>query len=240
MQISRRDMFRYVAAGSAVAGITALSSTTTSVGVAQARSFGTLIDYSAGVPSAASIREAGYDGAIRYVSDRRPGAEWMMGKPMRADEAQALRNAGLSVVSCYQYGKGATADWRGGCEAGKRHAARGLELHLAAGGPEDRPIYASIDDNPTILDFVTQIAPYLVGWQSVVGKANTGIYANSGTLDLAMLAGLGSWYWQHNWGTPVGYVHPRAHLHQFEIDKRSVDGIGIDRNNILQPDYGQW
>jgi hypothetical protein len=57
---------------------------------------------------------------------------------------------------------------------------------------------------------------------------------------LARVAGIGSWYWQHNWGTPKGFVHPAAHLHQIEIDQRFIDGIGVDLNNVLQPEYGQW
>ncbi|QNG18041.1 DUF1906 domain-containing protein [Rhodococcus triatomae] len=237
MQISRRELFKYAAAGSAVAGVAAF---TTGTGVAPAQSLGTLIDYSADVPSASAIKDAGYAGVIRYVSDRRPGAEWMLGKPFRASEAEALLAAGLAVVSCYQYGKGPTADWRGGYDAGVKHARRGLELHRAAGGPEGRPIYASIDDNPTEIEFATMIAPFLLGWHSVLGRENVGVYANSKTIDLALVAGLGSWYWQHNWGTPQGYVHPAAHLHQFEIDKRTVDGVGIDRNSILKADYGRW
>ena len=60
------------------------------------------------------------------------------------------------------------------------------------------------------------------------------------TIDLATVAGLGSWYWQHNWGTPKGYVHQAAHLHQVQIDKGRVDGIAVDINNILKADYGQW
>ncbi|WP_307829716.1 DUF1906 domain-containing protein [Antrihabitans stalagmiti] len=238
MQVSRRELFRYAAAGSCALGAAAMG---VNAAVAQADSdLGTLIDYSGGVPSADAILEAGHVGAIRYVSDRRKGAEWMMGKPLRAEEAEALTDAGLEIVSCYQFGKGTTADWRGGLEAGKRHADRGLELHLAAGGPANRPIYASIDDNPTPIEFATMIAPYLLGWQAVVGKENTGVYANSPTIDLATAAGLGSWFWQHDWGTPEGYVHPDAQLHQFEIDKRRIDGIGIDLNSILAPDYGQW
>ncbi|MBF6210825.1 DUF1906 domain-containing protein [Nocardia puris] len=231
--LSRRKLFAYTAAAAAV-GITATA------GRASAASLGTLIDYSGGVPSATAIRDAGHLGVIRYVSDRRPGAEWMAGKPLRANEVEALNEAGLKIVSCYQFGKGPTADWRGGLEAGKKHAERGLELHLAAGGPEDRPIYASIDDNPTAVEFATMIAPYLLGWEAVLGKRNVGVYANTPTIDLARAAGLGSWFWQHNWGTPKGYVHPAAHLHQFEIDKRAIDGIGIDLNNILKPEYGQW
>jgi hypothetical protein len=232
--VSRRDLFAYAAAA-AVVGVTAAAAP-----AAARPSLGTLIDYAGGVPSAAAIRDAGHVGVIRYVSDRRPGAEWMAGKPLRSAEVDDLKAAGLQIVSCYQFGKGPTADWRGGLEAGKRHAERGLALHRAAGGPDNVPIYASIDDNPSAVDFATMIAPYLLGWQAVLGKENTGVYANTPTIELARTAGLGAWYWQHNWGTPKGFVHPAAHLHQFEIDKQSIDGVGIDVNNVLTPEYGQW
>jgi hypothetical protein len=232
--VSRRELFAYAAAAAAL-GITAGAPRASATVV-----LGTLVDYAGGVPAAAAIRDAGHIGVIRYVSDRRPGAEWMEGKPLRAREVDQLHAAGLTIVSNYQFGKGPTADWRGGLEAGRKHAARGLELHLAAGGPEDRPIYASIDDNPSPVDFVAMIAPYILGWESVVGKENTGIYANAPTIELARAAGLGSWYWQHNWGTPKGFVHPSAHLHQIEIDKRAIDGVGVDINNVLAPEYGQW
>ncbi|GAA3195344.1 hypothetical protein GCM10020255_096930 [Rhodococcus baikonurensis] len=59
-------------------------------------------------------------------------------------------------------------------------------------------------------------------------------------IDAMISAGVGTWFWQHNWGSPAGYVHPRANLHQFEIDKRKVDGVGVDLNSILTRDYGQW
>ncbi|WP_405161045.1 DUF1906 domain-containing protein [Nocardia sp. NBC_01499] len=232
ISVSRRELFGYAAAAAAI-GLTATAKP------AAAADFGTLIDYAGGVPSAESIKDAGHRGVIRYVSDRRPGAEWMEGKPLRANEVDELHAADLRIVSCYQFGKGPTADWRGGLEAGKKHAQRGLDLHRAAGGPDDVPIYAAIDDNPTPVDFATMIAPYLLGWQSVLGKENTGMYANAPTIELARAAGLGSWYWQHNWGSN-GVVHPAAHLHQFEIDKRSIDGIGVDLNRALAAEYGQW
>ncbi|MFE7743471.1 DUF1906 domain-containing protein [Nocardia sp. NPDC057455] len=234
ISVSRRDLFAYAAAA-AVVGVTAAATP-----AAAQPSLGTLIDYAGGVPSAAAIRDAGHVGVIRYVSDRRPGAEWMAGKPLRSAEVDDLKAAGLQIVSCYQFGKGPTADWRGGLEAGKRHAERGLALHRTAGGPDNVPIYASIDDNPSAVDFATMIAPYLLGWQAVLGKENTGVYANTPTIELARTAGLGAWFWQHNWGTPKGFVHPAANLHQFEIDKRSIDGVGIDVNNVLTPEYGQW
>jgi hypothetical protein len=246
MRTNRRQ-FAQLAAGGALAAIT-LATATGAAGAAPwpdppypgAPNPGMLVDYARGIPSAAAIRAAGYAGAIRYVSDRRAGAEWMTGKPLLADEATALRAAGLCVVSCYQYGKGPTADWRGGFAAGVRHARRGLELHTAAGGPVRRPIYASIDDNPTAAQFDTRIAPYLTGWRSVVGPANLGVYANAPTIERARRAGLGAWFWQHDWGTPRGFVHPAAQLHQLPGGGHDVAGVDVDRNVILRPDYGQW
>lgn len=235
MQVSRRGLFKFAAAGTAAAGVAALA------GPAAANAGpATLIDYSAGVPSPLGIRLAGHVGAIRYVSDRRPGAEWMLGKPVQFGEAAAMAAFGLQIVSCYQFGKGQTSDWRGGYDAGIRHAQRGLELHRAAGGPENCPIYASIDDNPSAWEFDNLIAPYLRGWEDVLGRRNVGVYANTPTIDRCLTAGVGALFWQHNWGSPAGYVHPAAHLHQFEIDKRRIEGIGIDLNSILKPQYGQW
>ncbi|RMI35723.1 DUF1906 domain-containing protein [Nocardia stercoris] len=222
------------------AAATALGLTGTGTARADDGDLGTLLDYAGGVPSAAAIRAAGHAGAIRYVSDRRPGAEWMAGKPLLRREVDDLRSAGLAIVSCYQFGKGPTADWRGGLEAGKKHAARGLILHIAAGGPDNAPIYASIDDNPSADDFDSMIGPYMQGWQSVLGPERTGMYANSPTIDRAHDAGLAAFFWQHDWGTPAGYVHPAANLHQNAGDQCSVDDITADVNSILSQRFGAW
>lgn len=239
MSLSRRDVLKFAAATPAALGLGALNAGLTPT-VAAGESLGLLLDYAAGVLKAADIRAAGALGAIRYVSDRRPGAEWMLGKPIQLSEARDLYQAGLKIVSNYQFGKQATADWLGGQPAGIAHAKRGWELHTAAGGPTGAPIYVSIDDNPTAEQYRQQVAPYLRGWESVIGHQRVGIYANSKTIEWALQDGLASWFWQHNWGSPRGYVHPAAHLHQFEIDARSVAGVGVDLNNILKPQFGQW
>ena len=236
MPVSRRDLLKFAAAAPAAAGLGALSTPAP----AAADSLGLLFDYAAGVLSAADIKAAGGVGAIRYVSDRRPGAEWMLGKPIQLAEARDLYQAGLKIVSNYQFGKQATADWRGGQAAGVTHAKRGWELHTAAGGPIAAPVYASIDDDPTPDQYTQLIAPYLRGWESVLGHQRVGVYGNSKVIEWALQDGLGSWFWQHNWGTPSGFIHPAAHLHQFEIDARKVAGIGVDLNNILKPQFGQW
>ena len=240
MSITRRDLLKLAAAAApAAAGVGTIASTLLAPS-ATAAPLGVLLDYAAGVIPAADLRASGAVGAIRYVSDPRPGGEWMKGKPIQLAEARDLYHNGLKIVSCYQFGKQETADWLGGQEAGVRHGQRGWQLHVAAGGSSGAPIYASIDDDPTPDQYHQLVAPYLRGWESVIGHQRVGVYANAPTIEWARQDGLGSYYWQHNWGSPPGFVHPAAHLHQVEIDKRSVGGVGVDINQILKPNFGQW
>lgn len=109
---------------------------------------GTVIDYSGGVPSAASVRAAGHLGAVRYVSERRPGADWMVGKPVSRGETTDFAAHGLGVASVYQFGRAQTADWLAGAAGAAQHAPKAIALHAAAGGPAGRPVYVAIDDNP--------------------------------------------------------------------------------------------
>ena len=240
MAISRRDLLKYAAAAPAAVGLGAGLQSVLGATTASAAPHGVLLDYAAGVLSASDIRSAGALGAIRYVSDRRPGGQWMLGKPIQLPEARDLYKGGLKIVSCYQYGKESTADWLGGHAAGVQHAQRGFALHTAAGGPVGAPIYASIDDDPTPAQYKAQVAPYLRGWESVLGHQRVGVYANSKTIEWAVQDGLGSYFWQHNWGSPGGVAHPAAALHQVEIDKQHVGGVGVDVNHILKPRFGQW
>ncbi len=238
MSVSRRDVLKLAAA---TPGLLGLGVAAVSLCAAPASAaLGTLLDYAAGVIPASEVRAAGAVGSIRYVSDRRPGGNWMLGKPIQITEARDLSSNGLKIVSCYQYGKGSSADWLGGAGAGLKHAERGMQLHAAAGGPANAPIYASIDDDPSHDQYKEQVVPYLRAWESVIGHQRTGVYANSKTIDWALQDGLGSYFWQHNWGSPKGFTHPAASLHQVEIDKRSVGGVGVDINEIVRPQFGQW
>ena len=113
-------------------------------------------------------------------------------------------------------------------------------MHTAAGGPVGAPIYTSIDDDPTFDQYKSQVAPYLRGWERVLGHQRVGVYANSKTIEWALQDGLGAYFWQHNWGSPGRVAHAAANLHQVEIDKQKVAGVGVDINHILKPTFGQW
>ena len=121
-----------------------------------------------------------------------------------------------------------------------QHAKRGMELHAAAGGPAGAPIYASIDDDPSYDQYKSRSFRICGPGSRWSGTSGPGVYANSKTIDWALHDGLGSYFWQHNWGSPKGFTHPAAHLHQVEIDKRNVGGVGVDVNEILKPQFGQW
>lgn len=208
---------------------------------AQGRVLGTVIDYSGGVPSGASVKAAGHMGAVRYVSQRRPGANWMIGKPVTLAETRDFANHGLATASVYQFGKAETADWKRGAAGAATHAPQAIALHRAAGGPTGRPIYVAIDDNPTWAQYDTQIRPYLQAFNTALTAAGytMGIYGNYSTIDWAIRDGLGRYFWMHNWGSG-GRIHPRTTIHQVRIDRDTVGGVVVDINNVYAQDWGQW
>lgn len=208
---------------------------------AQGRVYGTVIDYAAGVPSASSVRAAGHMGAVRYVSERRPGANWMLGKPVTLAETEAYRANGLATASVYQFGRAETADWLGGAASAARHAPDAIRLHRAAGGPTGRPIYVAIDDNPTRAQYDNQIRPYLRAFQAALAVAGyqTGVYGNYNVIQWCVDDGIGAFYWQHDWGSG-GRIHPRTTIHQKAKWVATIDGVQVDINNVYAADWGQW
>lgn len=204
-----------------------------------------LLDYSAGVPTADEVANAGFVGAIRYTAPARE--EWMGGKPLGKAEADALRARGLFVVSNYQFAKGGneTSDWLRGRAGGVADSETGLRCHKEAGGPDDAPIYVSVDANPGDANLRDKVLPYLTAWQERIGRERLGVYGNRQTIQFCIDNGIGSFFWQHGWdgrkkGLPID-VHPDAHLLQYQIDT-TVPGvkIGVDKNRILKDSFGAW
>lgn len=210
---------------------------------AQGRILGTVIDYAAGVPSAASIRAAGHLGAVRYVSQRRPGTEsWMVGKPVTLAETDSLAQHNLQTASVYQFGRAETADWLRGAAGALEHAPQAIALHVAAGGPTGRPIYIAIDDDPTRAQYENQIRPYLRAFSAALQAAGyqTGVYGNYHVVEWCTQDGIGEFFWMHDWGSG-GRIHPRTTIHQLpERQQRVIDGVTVDINHVYATDWGQW
>jgi len=252
---SRREVLRYalpaVASAIAVPGVVA-SAFGTPTASAQPL---LLIDFATRLVQPAQIKAAGYDGALVYVSQLRPGATFDF-KPVTREFTDGMRALGLHVVSIYQYGKpgwvNSPSDFTRGYDGGVADAQTALALHSAAGGPASAPIFFSVDEPLDNKAWSTLAAPWFRGINSVLGAGRTGIYGGVNELGWAIADGVVGasttpgyrWAWQTKaWSG--GKRAPGAVLFQREVVTASdpgaiIDGVSVDVDDILAPDFGQW
>ncbi|MCT1410278.1 DUF1906 domain-containing protein [Corynebacterium accolens] len=236
--LSRRGLLKASALALTAGAIGAAAPSAAALGPVR----GTIIDFSSGIPSPAAIKRAGHIGAIRYVSNKRPGAAWMTGKPVTLQEAAANAAAGLPTASVYQFGRAETADWKQGAAGAAIHAPQAISLHKAAGGPTHRPIYIAIDDNPTREHYTQFIRPYLQAFSKALSVAGyqTGVYGNYNTIEWASQDGIGTFYWMHDWGSN-GKIHPKTTIHQLpQSRQQTIENVIVDVNEVYASDWGQW
>lgn len=236
--LSRRGLLKASALALTAGAIGAAAPSAAALGPVR----GTIIDFSSGIPSPAAIKRAGHIGAIRYVSNKRPGAAWMTGKPVSLQETSANAAAGLPTASVYQFGRAETADWKQGAAGAAIHAPQAISLHKAAGGPTHRPIYIAIDDNPTREHYTQFIRPYLQAFSKALSVAGyqTGVYGNYNTIEWASQDGIGTFYWMHDWGSN-GKIHPKTTIHQLpQSRQQTIENVIVDVNEVYASDWGQW
>jgi hypothetical protein len=243
---ARRDVFKYalaVLAGTAVRGAPKASAD----GLR-------LIDFAVRLVQPEQIKAAGYDGALVYVSELRPGATFDF-KPVTREYTDGLIAAGLHVVSCYQFGKPGwptPSDFTRGYDGGVADAQTALRLHGAAGGPDSAPIFFSVDEDIASDTWKTTAIQWFRGINSVLGVERTGIYGGARQCRWAIDDGVVGhstapgyrWAWQTKaWSG--GVREPAAVLFQTEVVTASdpgavIDGVSVDANDVLAPDFGQW
>ena len=245
--ISRRDVLKYAAPVllglGAVAGVQKASAADL-----------TLIDFAERRIPPDEIKAAGYGGVVNYVSESRPGANFEA-KPITREYADALRAAGLQIVSNFQYGKPGWAnpsDYTRGYDGGVADAQTALRLHGAAGGAGSAPIFFSIDDNIDVNTWNGVAVQWFRGINSVLGVGRTGIYGHAQACGWAIRDGvIGNsstpghrWAWQtRSWSN--GEREPAAVLYQAVVNTPSnpgplLGGINVDVDDVLAPDFGQW
>ncbi|MEO3756840.1 DUF1906 domain-containing protein [Mycobacterium sp. B14F4] len=249
---SRREVLKYAifAPISVVLGAAAATLRARTASAAPLR----LIDFTHRLVPADQIRSAGYDGALVYVSELRPGADFDF-KPVTREYADALRAEGLHVVSCYQYGKPGwptPSDYTRGYDGGVADAQTALALHAAAGGPESAPIFFSIDEDIDLETWKSVASQWLRGINSVLGVHRTGVYGHNRTCAWAIDDGVigqssteGHWWAWQTRAWSGGEREPRAVLYQAVVVSGSEPGIAmggthVDSNDVLAADFGQW
>ncbi len=243
---NRRDVFRF--ALTALAGAAVLPAPKASADGLR------LIDFATRLVSPEQIKAAGYDGALVYVSELRPGATFDF-KPVTREYTDGLIAAGLHVVSCYQFGKPGwptPSDFTRGYDGGVADAQTALRLHGAAGGPGSAPIFFSVDEDISADAWKTTAVQWFRGINSVLGAERTGIYGGARQLGWAIGDGVIGhsttpgyrWAWQTKaWSG--GKREPAAVLFQREVVTASdpgaiIDGVSVDVDDVLASDFGQW
>jgi len=249
--LTRRDALRYALTAAVPAVVAPGLIGTPTASAAGLR----LIDFATRQVSPAQIKAAGYDGALVYVSELRPGATFDF-KPVTRDFTDGMRAVGLHVVSIYQYGKpgwvNSPSDFTRGYDGGVADAQTALRLHAAAGGPDSAPIYFSVDEPLDYPTWKSLGAPWFRGINSVLGAGRTGIYGGVNELGWAIGDGVVGasttpgfqWAWQTKaWS--AGKRAPGAVLFQREVvtavdPGAIIDGVSVDVDDVLAPDFGQW
>ena len=250
--VTRRDVLRYATAATAITGLGAVSLSAGAPPAAAAAP--TLIDFAMRQIPAEDIRAAGHSGVINYVSTSRPGSSFGA-KPITRPYAQSLTASGLAIVSNYQYGKpGGTApsDFLRGYAGGVADARTAWQLHTAAGGAQNAPIYFSVDDDIDRETWNNIALQWFRGINSVLGVQRTGVYGGINTCQWATADGvIGKsrtpgrvWAWQtRSWSK--GQIYPAAVLYQRIVATAStpgpvVGGLEVDVSDALAQDVGQW
>lgn len=248
---TRRDVLKYAltASAAAVTGPGLLGTPAASATGLQ------LIDFATRLVSPEQIRAAGFDGALVYVSELRPGATFDF-KPVTREFTDGMRAVGLHVVSCYQYGKpgwvNSPSDFTRGYDGGVADALTALRLHGAAGGPDTAPIFFSVDEPLDYKTWKSLGLKWFQGLNSVLGVGRTGIYGGVRELTWAIADGVVGnstspgfrWAWQTKaWSG--GERQPAAVLFQREVVTATdpgalIDGVSVDVDDVLAPDFGQW
>jgi hypothetical protein len=182
------------------------------------------VDYSWGRPDVTAMKNAGVYFCCRYIA--LPQA-----KMLTLAEAQMLSDNALDVVSNYEWTKMRTRD---GYDAGASDANTAVYNHQACGGPDNAPIYFSVDyDSDGTAD-----EAYFRGAISVLGLPRVGGYGGYKCIKHLLDVGLISWAWQ-TYAWSAGQWDARANIHQY-LNNQMLGGAQVDYDESMTARFGQW
>jgi hypothetical protein len=183
----------------------------------------TVLDYSAGRPSASKIKAAGHAGAVRYL--RKKGESTTV--TLTGAEVADFRAHGLMLGLVYEDPKAA---WMfRGRDRGIDRATWALQQAQAVGIEHPPCIFLAADAHADPGE-VDRVMECLDGARTVLGSA-TGIYGFPEVINAAMAGRHADFFWQCGRRSDVG---SGVHLYQRnDEEKPEVDGITCDVNDVL-------
>jgi len=186
-----------------------------------------VIDYSAGVPSAAIVKALGYVGAVRYLKKSGPSSV----HTLTANEYRDYVNHGLTVALIYEAPQAnrMLSGYDAGLVDGRWADNQTADLNIFP-----RCIYAACDFDvqPSQYNICRE---YLLGFVHGTGTY-IGLYGGYNAIqNLRPIEGL-TYYWQTSaWSG--GKIHPLADIYQYGKD--TIQSIQCDVSRIVTPDWGQ-
>lgn len=202
----------------------------------------TIIDFSASLPSAASIKAAGHDGVMLYCS---PGREdWMKAKQPPRFYLDDLDAHGIKFGFVWQYGGADNPDAMRGYQGGRLDAQMAQD-YLDSVNCSGHPVIFAVDFNITLAQWNTTAVEYFKGAMSVLGRRRVGIYGHSRVVHWAMednvvaevapgrVLGWVTRSWS-NGATGSTYATMYQHTHNVP----GPSGVQVDINSTYHPEWG--
>ena len=136
------------------------------------------IDTAAPISEAAArkLKELGYSFVGRYLVPAEGGTKW---KALTAPEATIIRNAGLSILLCWET---TASRAKSGAAAGAADGTEALKLAKAMQIPEETAIVFAIDYDAPTSDWA-KIEAYMRGARWNIGNYQLGMYAPARVLN---------------------------------------------------------
>lgn len=204
----------------------------------------TVIDFSAAYPSAQSIKSAGHEGVVLYISP--PREAWMNGKRITRAIIDSYKAAGLSIAVVWQYGGGSNPDVMRGANGGRADAIA-AEAKLKEVGLDNWPVFFNVDFDISVGQWNNTAVHYFRAAAEVLGRNRVGVYGHSkvchwaGPEDkvVAEVAPGRFLAWQTlSWSKGVK-GSDYCVLYQGIHNVKGPDGIQIDINEVWFDNWGQ-
>lgn len=165
----------------------------------------------------ASFKAQGYTFAGRYLAD---AASW---KRLSPEEAKALSEAGLHVVSLFERYANRV---REGAGAGAVDGRLALQYAREVGQPPGSAIYAAVDYDAPASDY-DAIEAYMRAFATEIAGYELGVYGSYAVVRTMHERGVSTKLMQ-TYAWSKGQRYAPISIYQYENDVR-VNGIGIDR-----------
>jgi hypothetical protein len=169
------------------------------------------------------LQSRGIQFLSQYVSD-------FTSKNMTLAGNQALTAVGIWTVTNWEDN---INDASGGYPGGQRNASVAWEQHKAAGGPDGRPVYFSIDEDVSPLSTVS----YFQGINAQIGRAQSGVYGSAAVCDYLHANGYVSWTWR---SMSTGWSGGAGNPSDFNVIQTGMFNSSLDEDVAETGDIGQW